>query len=192
MMIIGIGGGSGSGKSTLASELKNHLGEAELIHLDDFFVGKDNIKIEAVKSWEEPELYRLDEFIKVLKTLKLGEEVSFKANSRESRREGLEYRTIFPKKYILVEGFLIFLKDELVDCFDKKIYLDITEEEIIKRRNERVIKGGGKYPENYMEEILIPAHHKYVVPQKQLAELILDATNNIDELVKLSLGYIYQ
>jgi hypothetical protein len=51
---------------------------------------------------------------------------------------------------------------------------------------------GGRYPENYLTEILIPAHQKYVLPQRQFAELILDATKPIAELIDLSLSYIRQ
>lgn len=192
MKIIGICGGSCSGKSTLAAELKKHLEGVEIIHLDDFFVGKEILKDKIVNSWEEPNLYRLDEFLEVMKALKLGLEVTFKANSRESRKEGLEYRTIRPTKNVLVEGFLIYFKEEFVKYFDKKIYLDISVDEIIKRRTQRITQGGGQYPENYLTEILIPAHQKYVIPQKQLAELTLDATKPIAELVKLSLSYIRQ
>lgn len=192
MILIGICGGSCSGKSTLAGELKKSLEEIDIIHLDDFFVGKENLIDENVTNWEEPSLFRLDEFKEVFKTLSLGQEVTFKANSRESRKEGLEYRTVRPRKYIIIEGFLIYFRDVFVKCFDKKIYLDITTEEIIKRRMERIAQGGGQYPENYLTEILIPAHQKYVLPQKKFAELILDATKPIAELVDLSLNYIRQ
>jgi len=190
MILIGICGGSCSGKSTLAGELKKSLEEIDIIHLDDFFVGKENLKGENVTSWEEPSLYRLDEFKEVIKTLSLGKEVTFKANSRESRKEGLEYRTVRPSKYIIIEGFLIYHWDVFVKYFDKKIYLDITIEEIIKRRMQRIAQGGGQYPENYLTKILIPAHQKYILPQKKFAELILDATKPITELVDLSLNYI--
>jgi uridine kinase len=192
MKMVGICGGSCSGKSTLAGELNKQLEGSEIIHLDDFFVGKETLKGQTVSSWEEPSLYRLDEFIEVIKTLKLGREVTFKANSRESRKEGLEYRTVRPRKYILVEGFLIYLREEFTKYFDKKIYLDISTEEIIKRRMGRMAQGGGQYPKNYLTEILIPAHQKFVLPQRQLAELIIDATKPINDLVKLSLSYIHQ
>lgn len=192
MNIIGICGGSCSGKSTLAAELTKHLAGSQIIHFDDFFVGKENIKDKVVNSWEEPELYRLDDFQDVLNTLRSGRVATFKANSRESRKEGLEYRTISPGEYILVEGFLIFFKEEFIKYFDKRIYLDISADEIIKRRTERIAKGGGQYPENYLTEILIPAHEKYVLPQKHFAELELDATKPVEELANLSLSYIHQ
>lgn len=60
----------------------------------------------------------------------------------------------------------------------------------------RIAKEKGFYveilrsPENYLTEVLIPAHRKFVLPQKQFAKLILDSTKPTSELVELSLAYI--
>jgi len=62
--------------------------------------------------------------------------------------------------------------------------------EIIKRRYERMDKGGGKYSDEYIKKTLIEEHKKNVVPQKQYADLIIDATKPICEIIDSVTAYI--
>ena len=89
-MIIGIGGGSCSGKSLLTDKLSKTLEDSSIIHFDDFFVGKRNLVGGEVENWENPELYRLDGYLKVLQNLRNGKETIIEANSRESRKLGID------------------------------------------------------------------------------------------------------
>lgn len=189
-MIIGISGGSCSGKSTLAKHLIKKLDHSSLVHFDDFFVGKENIDTSTIKSWEEPNLYRLDEYLQVLQNLKQGKETKMKANSRESRKSKITTRIIKPTKYIIFEGFLLFHPKGSSDFFDKKIYLDISEKEIIRRKYKRMNEGGGKYSDEYINKTLIEAHRKYIIPQEKHANLTLSATEAIEFLVNKALNFI--
>lgn len=190
MKLIGICGGSCSGKSTLVKALSLKLKNLTIIHLDDFFVGKSKINVEEIKNWEDPKLYRLDEYVEVLKKIKSGKSVKIEANSREARKEGLTSRTLEPNDHVIVEGFLTFYPEAARQYFDTKIYLDISEEEIIKRRYERMESGGGKYSDEYIHVTLIQEHRKIVVPQKQYADLILNATKATDILVQEVIKFI--
>ena len=191
MKLIGICGGSCSGKSTLVKALASRQTNLSIIHFDDFFVGKAKINVEEVKNWEDPALYRLDEYVDVLRKLRNGDQVEIEANSRESRQEGLTSRILKPNDYIIVEGFLIFYPQTARQYFNKKIYMDIPEEEIVRRRYERMNSGkGGKYSDEYIRKTLIQEHRKIVVPQKQFADLVLDATRPVEELVHEVVNFI--
>jgi len=190
MEIIGICGGSCSGKSTIVNSLTNQLKNLTVVHFDDFFVGKDKLEGQDIKNWENPNLYRLNDYEDTLKKLKKNENVLIEANSRESRHEGIKTRVIKPNDYVIVEGFLTFYTLESRKYFDKKIYLDIPEEEIIKRRHERMKNGGGHYSDEYIRKTLIEEHRKNVLPQKQFADLIVDATKTPEEIVGEALSFI--
>lgn len=184
MKIVGICGGSCSGKSTLVKNLEGIVKDMTVIHFDDYFIGKDKLVGRNITNWEDPSLYRLDDYLNTLKKLKQNEAVEIEANSRESRHEGIKTRLIKPNGTILVEGFLTFYVEESRRYFDKKIYLDISEEEIIKRRYERMKNGGGEYSDEYIQKTLIEEHRKNVLPQKQYADLVVDATLPIEEIIK--------
>ena len=91
---------------------------------------------------------------------------------------------------MVVEGFLIFYTDKARRLFDKKIYLDISKKEIIKRRYQRMTQGGGLYSDEYIRKTLIDEHRKNVLPQKEYADLIIDATRSRDEILKGVLLFI--
>lgn len=190
MEIIGICGGSCSGKSTLVNGIVNYLKKLTVIHFDDFFVGKDKLTGQVVNNWEDPKLYRLNDYEKTLRKLREYESVEIEANSRESRGEGLKTREVNPNDYVVVEGFLTFYTPESRKYFDKKIYLDIPEEEIIRRRYERMKNGGGQYSDEYIRTTLIQEHRKNVLPQKQFADLVVDATESPEAILKKVLTFI--
>lgn len=190
MILAGICGGSCSGKSTIVEGLKSSLSDLTIIHFDDFFIGKEKLEGQNITNWEDPKLYRLDDFEKTISSIKQGMSVEIEANSRESRHEGLKTRVLKPSKCIVVEGFLVFYTENVRQCFDKKIYLDITEAEIIRRRYDRMDKGGGKYSDEYINMTLIEEHRKNVVPQRQYADLIIDATGPINENIDKVAAFI--
>lgn len=191
MKIIGICGGSCSGKSTLIENLEVKLKNLTVVHFDDFFVGKERLEGKEINNWEDPTLYRLDDYEKALEQLSKGKDAEIEANSRESRHEGISSRILKPADYVIVEGFLIFHTERARRYFDKKIYLDIPEEEIIKRRYERMNNGGGKYSDEYIKVTLIQEHRKLVIPQKQYADLIVDATKSSKEMAEEVLAFIH-
>ena len=190
MEIIGICGGSCSGKSSIVNALTNQLTNLTVVHFDDFFIGKDKLEDKDIKNWEDPSLYRLNDYENTLKKLKQNEGIVIEANSRESKHEGIKTRVIKPNDYVVVEGFLTFYTPESRKYFDKKIYLDIPEEEIIKRRYERMKNGGGYYSDEYIRKTLIEEHRKNVLPQKQFADLVVDATKTSEEMVDEVLAFI--
>ena len=103
---------------------------------------------------------------------------------------GIDTRTIRPTRYVLVEGFLVFYPEKSRSYFDIKVFLDISEDEIIRRRYERMSQGGGHYSDEYIRKTLIEAHRKYILPQKQFADLVLDANKPIEVSAKEVLKFI--
>lgn len=190
MEIIGICGGSCSGKSTIVNGLASKIKDLTVIHFDDFFIGKDKLENQTIKNWEDPKLYRLNDYNDSLRRLKENQIVEIESNSRESKHEGIKTRIIKPSMYVVVEGFLTFYTLESRKYFDKKIFLDIPEEEIIKRRYERMKNGGGQYSDEYIRKTLIEEHRKNVLPQKQYADLIVDAMNSTEEILDKILSFL--
>ncbi|MTI41045.1 uridine kinase family protein [Fulvivirga lutimaris] len=110
-MIIGIAGVSRSGKTTLAISLKEKLGNAEIISLDDYPAKIENFKyIKDVIDWEHPS--SLD-FVKIIDVV------------REAATKN---------EIIIVEGIFLFHHETLKSLIDKFIYLDLEKEDFLKRK----------------------------------------------------------
>ncbi len=189
--LIGIAGGSCSGKTTLANELEAKLSDKVVrLSFDDYFVGLEMLRGIQVDDWESPTLYDWQRFISDLKRLRVGNSIMIGCNSRESVEKGVRSKLIIPRRFTLVEGFLIFHDPEARKCFDKRIFVDISEEELIRRRLSRIKGSEGWDDPEYIKNKLIPGHKRYVLPQKEHGQLVIDGTQPIEWLVDQVIDFI--
>jgi uridine kinase len=191
MELIGIAGGTCSGKSTLLHGLVEKLGDnVAALSFDDYFIGSDLYNLDDITDFEDPGLYNFDGFIRDLSAIKQGEGVTIRANSRESAEAGISERTIPNKPVVIVEGWLIYHRPEARELFDLKVFVEIPEEDIVLRRFART-KGASHWDDpNYIQNKIIPGHRKYVEPQKEYADLVLDGTAPKTRLVSILLEQI--
>src|SRR5579859_3779753 len=167
---VGITGGSCSGKTTLEHNLEVMLGDRlTLFPFDDMFVGRAALAGRTVTDWEDPNLYRWGDFVSHARDLKAGRAVTIIANSRESKAAGINTRRIEPRPIVVVAGFLVLYDPEVTKMFDITIYLDVPEDEIIRRRLARANPDSPWDSTEYINGALIPGHRRVVVPQRELA-----------------------
>ena len=129
-MIIGIGGVSRAGKTSLAFKIREWLGydEVTILHQDEFiYEDKDLPRIKGHIDWEHPK------------------SLNFKALIEKVRTENEL------KKYVVVEGLMVFWLEELRNLIDKKIYLEITKEAFLSRKT--LDNRWGDEPDWYIEHI---------------------------------------
>jgi len=192
MRLIGIAGGTSTGKSTLLRSLSEKLGDkVSTLSFDDYFIGSDLYNLDDITNFEDPKLYNYKQFIHDLKALKNGNAIKIRANSRESSKAGIKERTIANKPIVVIEGWLIYYWPQARSLFDKKIFIHLSDEEICERRFART-KGTRHWDSyDYIKNKIIPGHHKYVEPQKEYADLVLDGsltpktlTNDVVKIVQ--------
>jgi len=175
--LIGIAGPSASGKSTLCEELVKLIPDSLLISQDDYWKNPELFpKVKGLKNWELPENIDFDRLYQNLLDLKEGKATVAPKWVRGHYPPGTQ--TFSSKKYIFVEGFRLFHDSRIKDIIDYKIYVDITAEEIIKRRLQR-LRHGQLEREWYYREIVVEEDSKYGVPMKKYADLIVDGTRPI-------------
>ncbi|MEQ9168423.1 MAG: hypothetical protein RLO12_19350 [Fulvivirga sp.] len=110
-MIIGIAGVSRSGKTTLAISLKEKLGDAEIVSLDNYPASIEKFQyINDVINWEHPSSLDLEKVTHLV---------------REAASKN---------KYVIVEGIFLFYHEPLESLVDKFIYLDLQKEDFLKRK----------------------------------------------------------
>jgi uridine kinase len=179
---IGITGGSCSGKTLLCNNLATRLGDKlTLFSFDDMFVGMAAVANKGITDWENPDLYRWDDFLSHLRELKAGHSVTILANESRERRTP-ETLHIQVRPIVVVVGFLALHNPEVRKLFDTTVYLDVPETEIIRRRLARAVPNDPWDSVEYVTGELIAGHRRVVVPQRKLADYVLDATLPPDQV----------
>lgn len=182
--LIGITGGSCTGKTTLERGLTARFGDRIAIFpFDDMFVGRSALAGRVITDWEDPNLYRWDDFADHVNDLKLGRPVTIIAKSRESEAAGIDQRLIEPRPIVVVVGFLALHDPKINDLYDSRVYLDLAEEEIVRRRKERANPERPWDSDEYIKSMLIPGHRRVVLPQSELANHIIDASLSPEQVV---------
>ena len=170
-IIIGVCGRSCSGKSTIVQELEQrYAGEVLQISQDKFFkIKPDNM--------ETPESLRFDKLIEAIKLLKEGKK-AFMPTHRWT--ENFD-RELTPTKIIIVEGFLLFINNDLNKLFDKKIWVDVSDVNLLYRRTKR--DNTSKNIDYTMNQV-IPASKKYEKVQKDEADIVIDGNKSKEEITQ--------
>ena len=179
VIIIGIAGGSASGKTTVASKIKEEFGEdVELLSHDYYYKEHNELPFEerTKLNYDHPNAFDTERFIKDIKDLKAGKEIERPVYSYIQHNRLAETVKVYPKKVVIVEGFLIFENHELLDLFDIKIFVDTDADERLIRRILRDVQERGRSLESVISQYqttVKPMHEQFVEPTKRHADLII-------------------
>ncbi len=146
-LFIAITGDSGSGKSYFSSLIKNEFKKRNLaytyIDFDDFLIPRKDREpmknmyykegeFKGKSYWEILEnMFYLDKMKKVISDLREGKPSTYVPYSRETGDISLKEKTVNPADYI------IFDTSMLLNLMDFVILVDVTRENIIKRKLKR-------------------------------------------------------
>jgi len=186
-ILIGLAGLSGAGKTTLAEHLENQ-GGIKRFRFDAYY--KDEIdcpKIDDLLSsspaeanrphWDLPESLCLDEAYEALVELKKGNDIWLPIYSRkENKRVGQTIYQPFP--IIFAEGLMLFSDERIRDLFDLRFWLEVSEEEALRRRLLRQ----PDYDTEYHWRVAAPAAREFSIPHRAAAHAIIDGGRSIQEV----------
>jgi len=180
-IFIGIVGPSGAGKSSLCKTLEKKSKLYEHIKLDDYFKSPETFpKKFGFLNWELPSNLKFDKLLSDLRKLKANKIVKTKDFPK---RKGVKPKpiTLYPRKYILIEGFMLFKNSKIRDFLDVKIYLKLPKKMIAERRK---IRFGQDHLNEYDAKVAIPEFLKYGITQKKYADYIVKANRPQKEVVR--------
>ncbi len=195
-LVVGIAGGSGSGKSTLAARIAKALGEeaAVLCH-DYYYKSNDHLSFEerAKQNYDHPNAFDSDMMVEDLTKLKAGEEIyhpvySFCEHTRMPHKELLK-----PARIILVDGFLIFAHQPLLELMDIKVFVDTDADIRLVRRLLRDVRERGRDLScviNQYVNTVKPMHEQFVEPSKRNADIIIPEGGHNQVALSMLLGRI--
>ena len=189
--IIGIAGGTAAGKTTLVSALCNHYGKdiSTIISQDSYYKDLSNLsfKQRTITNYDHPSSIDIDLFHENLTELKNGKVIEKPTYNFETHTRNPSFESISPKKFIFVEGTLIFHFKRLLNLMLMKIFLFAPEKIRYNRRIERDVSDRGRPVEsviNQYKKTVFPMHQKYVEPTKSLADIHIASENNIKNSTK--------
>ena len=182
-MIIGISGGTGAGKTTLVSYIAEILGKEKTLILsqDRYYKHLPELSFEArcLINFDHPDALDLDLLANHVVQLKKGKSIKSPLYSFEQHLRMDDIEVIHPKKYILIEGILVFAHAPLRDLFDYKVYIEADINKRVERRMERDINTRGRTKEEVMarfENTLHAMHNQFIAPHLHTADVVI--TNN--------------
>lgn len=187
-ILIGICGRSCSGKGAVTKILAAGNRHAVRICLDSFFKIKSPIQTKGYDDIDVPQALMMDKLIDALRSLKKGNGTKIpyagwtEKFSVEITRQDLKERPI-----IIVEGFLLFAEDELASLFDSRIFIDVSDLNILYRR---LCRDGSMEGINYIYDVVIPNSWVYEDKQKGNSEVVFDGNKPVNEVTANITDYI--
>ena len=182
-MIIGISGGTGAGKTTLVSYVAEILGKDETLILsqDRYYKHLPELSFEArcLINFDHPDALDLDLLANHVVQLQKGNLIKSPLYSFEKHLRKDEIEVVYPKKYILIEGILVFAHAPLSDLFDYKVYIEADINKRIERRMDRDINSRGRTKEEVIarfDNTLHAMHNQFIAPHLHTADVVI--TNN--------------
>jgi uridine kinase len=188
--VVGICGRSCCGKGVVAEALASVNYNVLHINMDSFFKvnPQPTQQYKGYPNWDCTEALMIDSLVDFVKNLKLGRAVRLPSRGWtdvfdvEISPEELRKRNL-----ILIEGFLLFAVNDLADLFDSKIFIDVSDLNILYRR---LLRDKSMEKINYIYEVVIPMSNKHEQKQRTNADVIFDGNVKKDKIIANMTMYI--
>ena len=196
-MVFGITGCSASGKSFIVEYLKERIPSSEVsfIFQDNYYKKReDQSKDKKGKyNFDLPSSFLNSELVEDIISLKKGKKVSRKEYNFNNPNIKQENIVVFPRRIIIIEGLFILSDPNIKELIDHKIFIDSKTEIMLDRRIRRDsnMRGYDRIDVEYkFENHVIPSFMKYILPEKNNADFIVENNGNGNRAAKLVYGYV--
>jgi len=182
-VVIGFSGGTGAGKTTLVEYAASMLGKENtlIITQDHYYKNHPELTLKECSqiNFDHPNAIDFELLTEHIRLLQAGKNIRQPIYSFEKHLRETSFTLCTPKRYILVEGILIFTCPSLVDRFDYMVYIEGAKDIRMQRRIARDVALRGRTEKEVRKRFsttLHSMHDIFIAPQKQKADLII--TNN--------------
>jgi|GEM_PF-2234910 Uridine kinase len=187
-LIIGICGRSCSGKGVLTEALASTNREVLLLSTDCYFRSNSTYTFNGYQCWEHSECIDFDRLVDNIRSLKNCNEtvISVETPWMPHVNINITRKDMSTKKLIIVEGFLLFVIKELSDLCDYKLFIHVSDYNILYRRQLR--NGVGEI--NYVHDVVIPISKEYEQEQRNRADIVICGDNPKDKVINEANKYL--
>ncbi|MFZ4773822.1 MAG: uridine kinase [Terrimicrobiaceae bacterium] len=187
---IGLAGPSGSGKSCLAEALQSALGKeiCGVISLDSYYLDLGHLTPEEREKtdFDQPAALDAARLEADLRQLQAGGEIDVPVYDFSTHSRKTESHNFQPLRFVILEGIFVLCLPGLQDLLDLSIYVALDGDECLARRLARDVHDRGRDEAGIraqFEQWVRPSLSVWVDPQKDRADLVLDGTLALNDLV---------
>ena len=176
---IGIVGASASGKTTISKAiLEQFNGEAIVLGQDSYYRDLSHLSPEkrSQTNFDHPDSLDFDLLEKHLIDLAAGKPIQVPTYDFKTHSQTEIFKTVAPKKIIIVEGILLLAMPNIRKHFDIKIFVATDPDICLMRRINRDISERGRTLEGIQKQYLAtvrPMYLQFVEPSKRYADVII-------------------
>src|SRR5215471_15268003 len=174
--IIGIAGPSSSGKSELARQLVCKLPGTEIVSLDSYYRGMEEIPLAERKlvNFDHPDALDWELLHEHLVAISEGRAFDEPVYSFADYARAADTRRIEAREFLIVEGLFVLYWPELRAMLDTKVYVETDPGVCFNRRLNRDVAERGRTPESVREQYertVQPSAEWFVYPTQKHADL---------------------
>jgi len=162
--------------------------EVLLLEADWYFHNTTSCMYRGYQCWEHTDCIAFDRLVDDLRSLKSGKDTAIRVETPWMPQGDIEIscEDMRTKKLIIVDGFLTFAVEELIDLFDYRIFIHASDVNVLYRRQMR----NGVEQINYIHDVVIPVSKEYEQMQKDNADVVIDGDRPKDEVINSTGKYL--
>lgn len=191
--IIGIAGPSSSGKTALARQVAARLPGTDIVSLDSYYRGMEDIPLAERKkvNFDHPDALDWELLHEHLQAIAAGRAFEEPIYSFSDYARTAETRRIAPGEFLIVEGLFVLHWPELRGMLDTKVYVQTEPSVCFERRLRRDVAERGRTPESVREQYdrtVRPSAELFVVPTRRHADLVVSGEEPLDASTATVIG----
>jgi len=186
--IVGMGGPSCSGKGAVIDQIAGRNYHVMRICQDSFFRIDSPVQTRGYTDIDDPGALMMDEFARVVSSLREGRGARLPSRGwTEDFNVEITDAEVSLRPLVIVEGFLLYITDELADLFDARIFIDVSDLNILYRRLKRENHLFGL---DYTYDIVIPNSRRDRPRQRKSAHKVINGDQPIAEVTAQVVEYL--
>lgn len=194
--LIGIAGPSGAGKTYLATHLAAAI-QAKMLALDRYYHDLSHLPLEerARANFDAPEALDHELLIQQVARLRNREPVHLPVYDFATHTRTGKVELMHPTEVVIVEGLFTLHWPGLRELLGTKVYVDMSDEICLTRRQARDVRERGRTPESVVEQFMTtvaPMAHRYVRPTVIHADVVVSGAERIEHGVARVLAHYRQ
>ena len=194
--LIGIAGPSGAGKSYLARHLADYL-DAPVLALDRYYRDLSHMPLEerARSNFDDPAALENELLVAQVQSLSQGCAIEIPIYDFFVHTRTNQTQVFRPANFVIVEGLFTLHWPELRRLLNTRVYVDLTDEVCLQRRQRRDVHERGRTPESVVEQFratVTPMAERYVRPTQAHAHVVVFGAAPVSEAVERVLEHVRQ